>query len=38
MSGFRAEEARMFHSRPVTCAEWVRFDEPTYAVEKPERR
>ncbi len=28
----------MFHSRPVSWAECVRFDEPTYAVEKPERR
>ena len=37
-SGLRAADTRTFHSSPVTCAEWVRFDEPTYAVEKPERR
>jgi hypothetical protein len=37
-SGFRALDARTFHSRPVTWAEWVRFDEPMNAVEKPESR
>ncbi len=36
--GLRAADARTFHSMPVTCAEWVRFDEPTYAVENPEWR
>ena len=28
-SGLRASETRTFHSRPATCAEWVRFDDPT---------
>lgn len=38
MSGLRAAAIRRFHSSPVTCAECVKFDDPTYAVEKPERR
>ena len=29
---------RTFHSSPSTCAEWVRFDDPMYAVECPDRR
>ena len=37
-SGLRAPDTRTFHSSPVTCAECVRFDEPTYAVEKPDNR
>ena len=32
-SGLRTPETRTFHSRPVTFAECVRFDEPMYAVE-----
>ena len=31
--GLRTPDTRTFHSSPVTCAEWVRLDEPTYAVE-----
>ena len=34
--GVARPETRTFHSRPVTWAEWVRFDEPMYAVENPE--
>ena len=30
--------ARTFHSSPSSNAECVRFDEPTYAVSKPESR
>lgn len=32
-SGLRASDSRTFHSKPVICAEWVRFDDPIYAVE-----
>ena len=32
-SGLRTPDTRTFHSRPVTIAEWVRFDDPMYAVE-----
>ena len=35
-SGFRAPDTRTFHSSPLICAECVRFDDPMYAVEKPE--
>ena len=37
-SGLRRPETRTFHSSPVTCALWVRFDEPMYAVVAPRCR
>ena len=37
-SGFRDDDRRTFHSSPGTIALWVRFDDPTYAVDCPRAR